>query len=369
MNFFKIIFHSLVASVHLFCILLMLLAAYSDRVSPADSLIFAYLGLIFPVLCLINICFLLYWAFLLKWKMLIVGVAGFLFCMPSLMAYFPIHMKKKDIPKENVIKILTYNVMGFGYKDHTAESPNPIVEYIANSGADIVCMQEYLIGKSKNFLTNQKLQRAWHMYPYRSFIPLATVNRNQSIGLAVYSKFPIYRSKRIKYKSNFNGSSLHELNIKGQTVYLVNNHLESFKLTMEDRSRYSNFIKNINTDTFDAFKGAIHRKLGPAYRLRAVEAEIVAGEIRKLGNTQPIIVCGDFNDTPISYAHRTVLGNLKDAFSSSGCGVGVTYNQNFFWFRIDHIFHSANLTSMNCTVDKVKYSDHYPQWCYLKMNP
>ena len=51
----------------------------------------------------------------------------------------------------------------------------------------------------------------------------------------------------------------------------------------------------------------------------------------------------------------------------TGRGMGITYNQNFFWFRIDNILHSPNMTSMNCSVDKVAYSDHYPLWCYLKL--
>ena len=80
-----------------------------------------------------------------------------------------------------------------------------------------------------------------------------------------------------------------------------------------------------------------------------------------------LIIMGDFNDTPISYAHRTIQGDLVDAFAESGRGMGVTYNQNFFWFRIDNILHSPNMTAFNCSVDKVSYSDHYPLWCYLRL--
>ena len=57
----------------------------------------------------------------------------------------------------------------------------------------------------------------------------------------------------------------------------------------------------------------------------------------------------------------------KPAYAASGRGVGVTYNENFFWFRIDNILHSANMKPINCTVDKVRYSDHYPLWCYLQL--
>ena len=80
-----------------------------------------------------------------------VGLCSFLICKGPVTRYFPFHDRMSDIPKENVLKVLTYNVMGFGYKGHTEDSPNPIIRYIANSGADIVCLQEYAVGTSKNF--------------------------------------------------------------------------------------------------------------------------------------------------------------------------------------------------------------------------
>ena len=79
-----------------------------------------------------------------------------------------------------------------------------------------------------------------------------------------------------------------------------------------------------------------------------------------------IIVCGDFNDTPISYTHRTIAQDLDDAFTQSGRGLGISYNQNRFYFRIDNILTSKNLRAYNCTVDRsIKESDHYPIWCYI----
>ena len=108
-------------------------------------------------------------------------------------------------------------------------------------------------------------------------------------------------------------------------------------------------------------------KAGQGGRLfGSVTSKQVAEEIKKI-DTDYVLVCGDFNDTPISYTHRTIQGPLQDAYAASGCGVGVTYNENFFWFRIDDILHSANMKPINCTVDKVRYSDHYPLWCYLQL--
>ncbi|MEG2150049.1 MAG: endonuclease, partial [Bacteroidaceae bacterium] len=54
------------------------------------------------------------------------------------------------------------------------------------------------------------------------------------------------------------------------------------------------------------------------------------------------------------------------AFTQSGQGLGISYNQNKFYFKIDNILLSKNLKSYNCTVDNViKDSDHYPIWCYI----
>lgn len=358
-------FHSLLGVINGLFILLFILSAYSDRVSPDTSVFFSYLGLAFPILGFFNLCFVFYWLLVWKWKMLLVNIVTVLLCFGPISSYFPIHFKTKEISEENTIKVLTYNVMCFGFSNHSVDEPNKIVEYIANSEADIVCLQEYWFTNNNKFLTDIKLKRAFGMYKYRSIIPLSVVS-GQTVGIAVYSKFPILSSKRIDYKSKFNGSSMHRIKIKDKTLVLFNNHLESFKLTSEDKSKYYSFIKNMNTETFDKMKVSIQEKLGPAFRIRARQAEQIAKDIAAT-ESDYLLVCGDFNDTPISYAHRTILGNLKDAYAKSGSGLGVTYNQNLFWFRIDNIFCSKNMVPINSTVDKVRYSDHYPLWCYLEL--
>jgi endonuclease/exonuclease/phosphatase family metal-dependent hydrolase len=106
--------------------------------------------------------------------------------------------------------------------------------------------------------------------------------------------------------------------------------------------------------------------LGAAFLMRAEQAEIVAEDIQKL-NAKYLIVCGDFNDTPISYAYRVVKSSMGDAFVEAGTGLGTTYNQHYFWFRIDHIIHTTNIKAYKAKVDKIPLSDHYPMWCYLEL--
>lgn len=365
MKSFKLI-HSFVTIVNVIIALLFIIASYSDAVSPSQNVFFSYLGLLFPIFFVINICFLLFWLIMRKWLYVFIISCSFLVCWKPISQYVPFHFPAKVTLNDNIFKILSYNVMGFGYKDHTVEEPNEILQYIIKSGADIVCLQEYVVGNSDEFLTRKTIREALSMYPYHYSLPLVRYKK-YTIGLAVFSKYPILNSWRIYYESSFNGSSVHEVDVNGKKLMLINNHLESFKLTMEDRSKYSDFIKNMNAETFDGLRETVQRKLGSAFVVRAEQAEIVANEIDNLKDDY-IVVCGDFNDTPISYAHRVIQGmSLVDAYAESGRGVGITYNQNYFWFRIDHILHSSNLKSYNTTVDKVNFSDHYPIWTYLEM--
>jgi Metal-dependent hydrolase len=309
----------------------------------------------------------MYWGFLKKWKYTLVGIVTILICINPILRYTPFNSKSENVPKENTIKVLTYNIMFFAFQDHTKEKPNPIIEYIIKSDADIVCLQEFQASKSEQNLNLNKIKKALSIYPY-SHIEFYADDASNKMGIAVFSKYKILKSRKIEYKSEGNGSTIHELKINDKTLTLVNNHLESFKLTMEDRSNYTKFIQKPGTDAFGDLRGSINNKIGPALMKRAKQAQIIRKEINNI-ESDYTIVCGDFNDTPISYVLRTIQGeDLKDAFVESGFGFGNTYNQNFFWFRIDHILYSPNMEAINCTVDKVEYSDHYPVLCYLKMN-
>lgn len=365
MKSLRILLRFLFITANVVFLLFMLLAAYSDRFSPEKSLLMAYLGLGFPIFFAVNFFYAIYWLFTRDWKLFLVSVVVFVICWGPISRYYPFHFKQ-DVPVENTIKVLTYNVMNFAGKRHTPLSPNRIIDYIAQSEADIVCLQEYTVVHSGKNLTGKDVYEALDMYPYRAVMELNR-SRYSISGITVFSKYPINKSRKIDYGSKHNGSAIHELEVNGKKLALVNNHLESFKLTQKDRSQYSSLIKSFDSETLGEIRGTFQQKLGPAFVLRAKQAEAVAEEIKKL-KADYIVVCGDFNDTPLSYAHRVIQGDLKDAFVASGKGMGTTYNQNLFWFRIDNILHSSNITSYNCTVDRVKYSDHYPMWCYLQLH-
>lgn len=349
------VFDGLVLTINVVVILIFILSAYSDRISPNSIIYPSFLGILFPFFLLILLGFTIYWALRLKVYALI-SLAALLICWEPVTRYIPYHMMRSD-EQPGSLKLLTYNTCGMGSYNHgTRENSNNVLKFIQEQNADIVCLQEYTFVNEKGALSEKKIRKALSNYPYYHFSS-ASANYTNS-GLAIFSKYPITRSKAIEYKSIYNNSCLYEVNVKGKKITVINNHLESNKLSPEDRKFYNSVIKNFETDKIPEIRSTLIHKLGAAYRIRALQAEKLKGIIANVKT--PVIVCGDLNDTPISYCYQTIRGPLKDAYRNSGFGLGITYHENNFLFRIDHIFHSASIHSYNAEVHHVNYSDHYP---------
>ena len=103
----------------------------------------------------------------------------------------------------------------------------------------------------------------------------------------------------------------------------------------------------------------IGNRLKEAFVKRSEQSILIHSIAKK--STYPVIVCGDFNDTPLSFTYRKIRQNMSDAFVESGLGSGVTFvGKKFFSFRIDYLLHNKEFQSKEYTTYKVKHSDHYP---------
>ncbi len=346
----------------LFAVLL-LLSAYSPYLQPVTHPIASCFGLVFPIFILINGLFLCFWLIVQRYKYALLSLLAFLFCYSQIRTYLPLNFQAEN-PSHNYFKILSYNIMGFNNTVKEKDG-NPILNYLKNSNADILCLQEYATVKSKRHISQEDVEKALKAYPYKQ-IQIVGSGKGHTNRIACYSKYPILSSRLIEYKSEYNGSVVYELKMGKDTIMLINNHLESNKLTKEDKVIYENIIKSPETEKVKTGARMLIKKLAEASAIRAPQADSVAKEIKQPKHSY-ILVCGDFNDTPISYTHRIIAQYLNDTFTDSGHGLGISYNQNMFYFRIDNILASKNFKSYNCTVDhSIKESDHYPIWCYLK---
>lgn len=347
-----------VLGINAFFVGMLILSAYSPYLRPTIHPVAACLGLTFPIFLAIVFCFLVLWL-IVNYRYALLSVIGLLICYPQVHSYMPIRFSSKPVPEES-IKLLSYNIMGFN-NQVKENGENAILTYLANSEADIICLQEYNTSGNKKYLTEQDVRKALKAYPYRSVRRPA----NGTSQLACFSKYPILSAKPVEYESTYNGSMVYTIKVEEDTIMLINNHLESNKLTKEDRGLYEDMIDDPNTQKIKSRLRQFVKKLAEATAIRSAQAD----SINKIIEASPyptIIACGDFNDVSISYTHRILTQHLNDAFTDSGNGLGISYNQNKFYFRIDHILNSPNLKAYRCTVDdSIRESDHYPIWCYL----
>ena len=346
---------------------LLLTTLIGSVISPVKFIAPAYFALLFPITIIANLAFILFWIFSRKWYFLI-SLSLMLLSAKLISNTFPFHFgdiqQKKKVTD---IHLLTYNTRMVGrlVKD-TPQKRNNVLRYVIDSNADIVCLQEFEASTNKEYITMDDIIRIFNKYPYKH-IEIKTKMYSRVFGIATFSKYPIVSRQRIEFKSRNNISISSDINMNGTIVRLFNNHLESNRITENEKSMSIKLKDNFDTENFVDVTHQFSNKLGLAYKLRAAQADTIAGLIAK--SPYKVIVCGDFNDVPGSYTYTKMKGNLKDAFAETGFGFGWTFKEPFYGFRIDYVLYDPEtFTPVSYQIDKVNYSDHYPVTCHLKIN-
>lgn len=359
----SIIFHSTLLTINLGFAFLLIGAAYNNRISPESVSYLYYLGMAFPFFAIANIFFLIYWIYRQKWYSSLLSAGALLITIPAFILYCPVNYRKEK-PAEDSFKLLSYNVRQFNFGERDKEKKNPTLEYIASQDADIICLQEFGYSDNNAMLRFKEIRKRLKKYPYYHVYKL-TENNWHTYGLACFSKYPLSNVKSIKFeKAEAVGAVAYTVKIGKKKVRLFNCHLESNRFTSEDRKFYKNLVEKFSTDKLEDFNSIIVKKMDRAFSERARQSRIIRKEMEK--TDLDIIVCGDYNDTPLSYTYRTIKGkDMEDAFVNTASGLGISYYENHFYFRIDHILYSKNLTAYQCKIDRIKHSDHYPISCFL----
>lgn len=349
----------LIAGANMATIIMMLLIGMTGYVDPVHHPQLANAGLLFPVFLLINFGFLIFWL-IFKPRWALIPMLGYVVGYAPVRAYIPLNVRH-DVP-DSALKVLSYNVESFGYApgEPAREGPNEIVSYLGSSGADIVCLQE-----ANDFRVKSEIDSVMRaVYPYQH------MEQKDASGdmLRIYSKFPIVSSERIDYQSTGNLSVASQVNINGRLVLVINNHLESNQLNAADKKGFTDLVKGkLDENKAREKSSRLIDKLAAAAEKRGPQADAVAEYILR-HRQMAMIVCGDFNETPISYSHRRIGKGLTDCFEAAGNGPGLSYHRSGMYVRIDHVFCSRDWKPYRCEVDsKIKQSDHYPIICWLKM--
>lgn len=345
----KLLVYPLLA-VNILIALLLIFSCYGSLVAPIGRWPFASLsGLAFPMLYLLNFIFLILWLF--SWKKgTIVPIVTMLICIVPTLKFFPLHFSKSKEVQEPYITVVSYNTEGFGLDDNKEWTlKNPVVNYILDLKADIIFLQE------ANSTIVKKISRDKNITDIYPYVCIPTSITSQ----ACISKYPILHNKDIAFEKSNNGFQYLRILVGSDTLAVYNIHLQSNKLN-DEITEYQKFSKNPNDSAYYAVSKKVVKKLLQSTSMRADQARNIADMARN-ETARYMIVCGDFNDTPLSYSYHLFDRFMYSVYAKSGCGMGITYHEHKLYYRIDHIFCSKNITPLYSWIDRVqKDSDHYP---------
>ncbi len=346
--------------VNIIAAILLYICSYGSLTAPAgDMPLIALSGLAFPIFLVINLLFIIFW--LLFWaKGALISSFMLIICSGPCLDYIPLNFKARNyIKTEDDLKIISYNTEGFGTKTNGDWSKNnPLLSYITSQDADIICLQEAVV----SILAEKKRDKKFlPEYPYCEF--------SSTGNIACLSKYPIIYAEGVGFGNKTSNSYLYcRILVNGDTLALYNCHLESNRLSEENIDQYWDFFDDPTEKEKISGPKTVVKKLITSCKARAEQAKIISDRI-KAETAKYTIVCGDLNDTPLSYTHKLFEEDLTDSHSAAGFGAGISYHQHYLYYRIDHIFTGKNIKSRHCWIDNAcRDSDHYPICAILTLN-
>ncbi len=334
---------------------ILLIASYlSTHISPKDLWILSIIGLAYPYILLANILLILYWLINTS-KYVLLSIVSIIIGYSHLQNYIQF---SSNTTEEEGLKIYSYNLKRFAEKGYynSSENATDIFSFLQEEDPDIICLQEVNFSKEVGFEPSRIKSSL------QDIESMQYAHTSRDGGPLTLSKFPIVYLGEIRFESSGNMIIYSDINVDGDTIRVYNCHLQSYRFTPNDINSIDSLSFENSDKNIEGIK-VVSYKLKQAFIKRSEQADKLNEHINK--SPYPVIVCGDFNDTPVSYTYQTVRGNLNDAFVESGSGIGNTYIGKLPSFRIDYIFFSDHFKGYNFKVDEVDFSDHYPVSCTL----
>lgn len=342
------------------CIIGLILAYLSPYVHPKTFWMIPFFGLAYPVIILCALVLLVIWAIAKsKWFFILL-----FFILVGGRLHFRIYSSPFDGNtghSEKALKLVSYNVRNFDVynADFNKDFKNRdgIFHLLSKMNADIVCFQEFYYQDEKHkFPTKDTLFKILKARNYHDRMSFNKKYKNY-FGVAMYSKYPMLTKGFIELDSsnlNSNNFCIFADIVKATDTFRVYNvHFQSIRFQQDD---YALFDQHEYTGATKSGVINMLRKIHRGYQRRADQAMKVFDHMQQ--SPYPVLICGDFNDTPMSYVYNVFYSKYIDAFRNSSSGLGVTYAGKVPAGRIDYVFHSEEINSINFKVYKEVFSDH-----------
>jgi endonuclease/exonuclease/phosphatase family metal-dependent hydrolase len=362
-------FAALMKVLTVICLSSLLLSYLCPFIHPETIWIIPFFGLAYPVIACISLFFLLYWALLRsRWFFVVLGViliGGKLHFRTLAITFSPVEATEQD----EVLKIMSYNVRLFDlYNESLTErnkNRNAIISYIHEMNPDVICFQEfYHQDKPSNFATKDTLTELLGIDYYHERYSHKMTGR-QNYGICMLSKYPMIAKGDVMFpnsSSSDNYCIYADIVKRKDTIRVYNIHLQSIKLQQDDYALFGENKGRQAAPEKSTLRLLIER-LSIAYPSRAEQALRVTEHMET--SPYPVVICGDFNDTPLSYVYNQFDRQLTDAYRETSSGLGVTYVGKVPAGRIDYIFHTSDLAAQHFSIQKKACSDHRAIYCEI----
>lgn len=344
--------------------LLLMLSGFVPSISPAMNSWLPLLGLAFPIFFVLMMLAFLFWLIQKKWRSLFalsclllnLGQASLYFQWNDVKAEADVlHIAEKSLDQElnagaRSLKVITYNTQLFGlYQDESSvgivnteymPAMDSFLQVMKAENADVVCLQE-VYAKAGSLKALAQFLKAEGNYDYSQTY---TLSDRRPYGMLVLSKYRIKRWQPLPLGPNTGNMAMWvdvELSDRTQSgkrkektrLRIYNLHLQSFRFGKQDYAVMEKQTRQQQLD-IEGSKGIISR-LRMGYERRAEQVNMVKESM--IACDFPKIICGDFNDIPVSYTYRQLSAGMKDAFGEAGRGLETTYKGSMPSFRIDYI--------------------------------
>lgn len=164
----------------------------------------------------------------------------------------------------------------------------------------------------------------------------------------VFSRLPIRAGCALRFPTRGSDAQRVEIDVAGRTLVLFNVHITRPGHELDGRLARFRLVRDYDPTTRDADAALVQAHAGRA--------------------SSACVLAGDLNATEWSHPYRLLTTTLVDAFRAAARGWGNTYRLSL-WpgrrlrvpvARIDYVFHSRELVTLEARVGPDSGSDHLP---------
>lgn len=337
----------------------LLLAYLSIFINPEVTSLPALFGLAYPYIVAGNIIMILVWTLRRKWFALI-SVAAIMMGLGYMHNF--IRFRNHGVEGHHDLKLMSYNVRLFNYyEEDQKNSYKRMMQLLKKEAPGILCLQEYFV-KGSTIAGEQSLREGLGG-KLNTHVKLINSGRNTHYGIVTLSRYPIINRGDIVHPNSSSLSIFTDVVVGSDTFRIYNNHFQSFRLKRVEGTLLSEITGEVQGGSMGSIM-SILKSLMNGFATRSQQVARVRQHIET--SPYPVIVAGDFNDTPVSYTYHKMRSGLNDAFVKAGYGAGFTYKGKYPPNRIDYVLYNDELECTDFDIIKVRYSDHYPIVTYFR---